>query len=50
MRTPLISLGSSCSGTPRRWDAEVRHDDGVVELGVGELEHRLADVLEAACR
>jgi hypothetical protein len=27
-------------------DAEVGHDDGVVELGVGELEDGLADVLE----
>ena len=47
MRTPLICLGSNCSGTPgRRRHAEIGDDDCIVQLGVGELEHRLADILE----
>ena len=47
IRTPLISLGRSCSGTP---EAVGTHRlvtiDRVVERGVGELEDRVADVLE----
>ena len=47
MRTPSISFGSSRSGTPEAvGHAEIDDDDGVVIVGVGELEHRLADVLE----
>ena len=47
MRTPLISFGSSCSGTPGGGrHAQIDDDDGVVERRVGELEHRFADVLE----
>ena len=47
MRTPLISLGRSRSGTPEGGrHAKIDDDDRVVLGGIGELEDRLADVLE----
>ena len=47
MRTPLISFGSSCSGTPGGGrHAQIDDDHRVVKSRVGELEYGLADVLE----
>ena len=46
MRTPLICLGSICSGTPRRGgNAEAGDDDGVVGLRIGHFVDGVADVL-----
>ena len=50
MRTPvdLLRQGAQRNAGSRR-HAEIGDDDGVVEIGIGQLVHRIADVLRRAC-
>ena len=51
MRTPLISLGSNCSGTPDAVGTpKIGDNHRIVKFRISHLEHRFADILEQLAR